>query len=173
MISDDSLLTMVPSLVPQHRDRDAPGVARLCRGVDLVQELRVMDGIGNDPGAFREGPAVLRHEPVHDRFRDHGLQSLERAHDPHAVYPGASQTDIEMVPARLRLKSPFAVRAGRSVGGDPVAELALAANEAAAARLGIIPNVLPLAIDQQSHLRFLVAVRLGKCLELSYSAESE
>src|SRR5215472_4541534 len=70
--------------------------------------------------------------------------------------PGTGETDIEMVSARLGLKPTLAAWAGRSVCGDPVAELALAANEVAPAGRGIVPEVVPLAVDQQSHFCLLL-----------------
>src|SRR5690606_35602757 len=51
---------------------------------------------------------------------------------------------------------PVAATGSRAaIGGDPVAELRLAADELAAAALGVIPLVDPAAVDQQAHRCFL------------------
>src|SRR5690606_38650264 len=58
-----------------------------------------------------------------------------------------------MVAARLRRKAAFAAEAGSAIGGDPVAELGTASNKAPAGTGGVIPLVMPLSIDQESHVR--------------------
>src|SRR3546814_13528594 len=61
-----------------------------------------------------------------------------------------------MVAPGLGLEAAFAAGARRAVGGDPVAEGAFLPLEAAAGLGGIVPLVVPGAVDQQSHCELLL-----------------
>src|SRR4051794_26127866 len=68
--------------------------------------------------------------------------------------PGAGERDVEMVAPRLGLEAAPPARACRPVGRHPVAELALGADEAAIGLAGVVPFVVPFAVDHQAHDAF-------------------
>ncbi len=55
----------------------------------------------------------------------------------------------------------IAARAGAAVGGDPVAELRLPAQETAAGRERVVSAIDPFAFDQKSHRLFSFRSREG------------
>ncbi len=144
-----------PVLVPQHRNCGAAGVVRIRSGVDLMQEFGMVHRIRDDAGAIGEGPAVIQHQPVRHRHRDLGFEPFQHPHDQRAVRPGAGEADIEVVAAGFGLEAADAGRTGAAVDGDPVAERRVLAHEAAAGRLGRIPDVLPSTFNEQSHVSLL------------------
>ena len=147
--------------VPQHRHGDAPGIIRVGLQVQLVQATDAEDRVGHHAGPGFEGPALIAHQPVHHRHVDHLLQPLQAPEDQRAMRPGAGQRDIQVVTPGFGLEAAFAFRPGGAVGGDPVAELRLRALEATAALFGVVPGVLPLAVDQQSH--GVLRLHLNQC----------
>ena len=98
MISEDSLLTIVLVFLSQSTGTvTRPLNLRIRRGVELVQELRVDDRVGNHSVAFVERPALAAHEVVDHRQPDHVLEPLELSEDQRAMRPGARIGDVEMV----------------------------------------------------------------------------
>ena len=55
------------ALVPEYRNRDTAGVARLGSGIGFMQEPGMVDQVGDDAGRIGECPAALQHKPVHNR----------------------------------------------------------------------------------------------------------
>ncbi len=55
----------------------------------------------------------------------------------------------------------IAARAGAAVGGDPVAELRLPAQETAAGRERVVSAIDPFAFDQKSHRLYLLPLPRG------------
>src|SRR5690606_23532856 len=102
---------------------------------------------------LEEGPAVLAHEMMHDRYRDQVVELLQLAEDERAVRPGTGQRDVEMVAPGLGLEAAFAARPRCAVARHPVAELRCGSLEAPAMRFGVVPFVVPDAVDEQTHDR--------------------
>ena len=125
MISEDSLLTIVRSLlVPQHRHGHPAGIARIGRGIELVQVAAAVERVAGGARRRLERPAVLAPSAsATTETRDDVLQPLQRAEDQRAVRPWAGQRDVEMIAARLGLEAALARWARAAVRGDPVAEL--------------------------------------------------
>jgi len=151
MISADSLLTMVLVFVPQHRHRHPSGVVGLGRQIQLVEITRLVQGIGHHPGTGLEAPAVIAHVPVHHRDIDHPLQSLQSTENQSAMGPRTGIGNVKMIASGFGLEAIPAARPRGAVGGDPVAESRRLTLEAPAAFLGIVPLVVPLPVDQQTH----------------------
>src|SRR5690606_25957241 len=84
-------------------------------------------------------------------YRDHLLQPLEYPEDQGAVGPGAGQRYIQMIAPGLGPEAILPGWPGPAIGGHPVAELGLAADELTLAGFGVVPLVDPFALDQQSH----------------------
>ena len=105
-----------------------------------------------------EGPAVIRHVPVHDRQADHLLQSFQMPEYQCPVGPGAGQRNVQVVAVRLGPEPAAAARAGAAVGGDPVTKLRRAALEVALVRLGVVPLVFPFSVHQKSHNSILRSI---------------
>ena len=137
-------------LVPQRRHRHPARVAGVGLGVDLVEAGKPVDDIRDAPGRLGEHPALVAHQGVDHRQPDRVLEPLEGTHDHGAVGPRARQRHVKVVAPGLGLEPRGAV------GGDPVAELALRAHEAPARLLGVVPLVVPDAVDQSSHVWFPV-----------------
>ncbi len=82
-----------------------------------------MQRVARHARAGLEGPAVLAHEPVHDRERSIDvLEAFQLAEDQRAVRPRAGPRDVEVVAARLGLEPALAGRSRRPVRRHPVAE---------------------------------------------------
>jgi hypothetical protein len=62
---------------------------------------------------------------------------------------------IEVIAGGLRRKASLARGPGRAVRRDPVAKARRLALEPAAAAAGVVPLVVPDALDEQSHIAFL------------------
>ena len=92
--------------------------------------------------ARQERPAVFGHVPVHDGDRDRRLETLETPEDQRAVGPGTGMGDVQVIAARLRREAAFARGAGAAVGGDPVAELGILADELTVFRFQFEPVFL-------------------------------
>src|SRR5262249_32695822 len=60
---------------------------------------------------------------------------------------------VEVITPRLRLEPALPGRTSRAIGRDPVAEARVGAHEASAGALGVVPLVLPDAVDEQAHDR--------------------
>lgn len=142
-------------LVPQHRNGDAAGIFKIGFRIDLVEIIGAVECVAGRAILLQESPAVLTHEMMDDGYGDHVFQLLQFAKDQRPVRPGASQRDVEMIAAGLRLETVTAAWAGRAVSRHPVAELRGRALELAAGAFGIIPPVLPFAVDQQPHRHVL------------------
>ncbi len=147
LIADDCLF----SPVPQNRHRHAAGIGGIGLGVDLVQEVEAVERIAGGAVLGQEGPAVGAHEMMDDRDGNHVLEFFQCPKDQRPVRPGTGKRDIEMVAARLGLEAARAAFGRPTVNRDPVAPLRLRPHEFAVARLGVVPAVLPFAVDQQSH----------------------
>src|SRR5690606_11258569 len=151
LVGDDGL----PPLVPEHRHRHPAAVVGHGAGIELVEVVRAIERITRERArgiaVGAELPAVLLHQPVDDGDGDRLLKSLELAEDEGPVRPGAGERDIETIAAGLRGEAALPRGTGTAVVGDPVAEGTLAPLEAAAGRLGIVPLVVPAALDKQSH----------------------
>src|SRR5690606_34229343 len=80
---------------------------------------------------------------------DHVFQALQLADDQRAMRPGTGQRHVEVVAARRGSE------VARAVGADPAAEGAVLADEAAARVGRVIPLVVPLPVDEESHPRDL------------------
>ena len=111
-----------------------------------MEITRTVDRIGDHAGALLEGPALFRHDPVHDGDVDVRLEPLQLPQDQCAMGPGARVADIQVIAAGLRLEAAAAGSTHRPVRCHPVAELARLAHEAALVRFGVVPHVLPLAV---------------------------
>ena len=140
-------------LVPQHWHGNAAGELRIGLEIDVGQALGAVDGIAGRAGSFVEGPALAAHVIRNQRDGDRVLQPLERAEDQRAVCPRAREADIKMIASPRRGKAAFAGWAGGAVRRHPVAEGRRLALEPALARLGVVPLVVPDAVDQQAHYR--------------------
>src|SRR5690606_13010454 len=146
-IADDPLALPIP----EHRNRHpAAVIGRVC-GIDLMQVLGLVDGVGHHPVIGFEGPAVLGHQRVDHRHRDHPLQPLEYPEDQGAMGPGAGQRYIQMIAPGFGPEAILPGWPGPAIGGHPVAEPGLAADELTLVGFGVVPLVDPLALDQQSH----------------------
>src|SRR5690554_3615625 len=116
-----------------------------------MQVLGLVDGVGHHPVIGFEGPAVLGHQRVDHRHRDHLLQALEYPEDQGTMGPGAGQRYVQMIASGLGPEAILPGWPGPAIGGHPVAELGLAADELTLAGFGVVPLVDPFALDQQSH----------------------
>src|SRR5690606_15743918 len=74
-----------------------------------------------------------------------------------AVRPGTCQRNVEVIAAGLGLEAVAARRARAAIGRDPVAELCVAAYEAATRACRVIPLVMPFTVYQKSHFHPLSA----------------
>ena len=137
--------------VPQDRHGGAAGVGGVGLGVELMDAGDAVDAVGHHALARREGPAILRHQPVRHREADHALKALERAIDQRAAGPGTGEGDVEVIASRLGLEAALTAWPRRPIGGDPIAELRIRAHEAAARALGVVPLVLPDPVDEKAH----------------------
>src|SRR5262245_37275575 len=70
--------------------------------------------------------------------------------------PRAGERDVEVIAVPLGAETAAARRSRRAVARDPVAKLRFAAHEPAFRRCGVVPDVVPLAVDEDSH-RYLRA----------------
>jgi hypothetical protein len=146
-VIDDRL----PLAVPEHRHADPAGVVGPGAAVDLMQVARAVEAIAGRAAASAKLPAVLGHVPVDDRDINRVLETLELAHDQRAVRPGTGERDVEVIAPGRGRQPAFAGRSGTAVGGDPVAKLGLAADEASAAVCSVAALVAPDTFDQSSH----------------------
>src|SRR5690606_41976802 len=122
-----------------------------CRLVVLIETFHPGQCRAKEAGALAECRTPVTHQPAHHRDIDQAFQALERSRDKSAVRPGAGQADIEVIAAGLGREAARATGAGAAVRGDPVATLRLFALETAVAG-GVVPLVMPAAIDQKPHL---------------------
>ena len=53
------------------------------------------------PGSAAELPALLAHDRLEDRHRDHAFESFELAENDRAVRVGTGQRDVEMITPAL------------------------------------------------------------------------
>ena len=137
MISDNSLLTIVPVFLSQSTGTvTRPLIVGPRLDIEFAQLLRAEDGIGNDARPRIEGPAALGQKPMDDRERDHALEPFEPAEDEGAVRPRAGERDDEVIAARLRLEAAGAARPGFPARGHPVAERRVGADEMAGRVVG-------------------------------------
>src|SRR5690606_27085557 len=95
--------------------------------------------------AVTEPPALGPHVPVDHGQRYVSLQPLQLAEDERAVRPRAGEGDVEVIAAGLGRVAAGAVRR------HPLAERTFRAHEAATGLLGVVPLVVPDAVDQQAH----------------------
>ncbi len=158
-------------LVPQDRHRDAPGHQRIGAGIDLVQEVEIEQPVARRAGEIvAQFPAVRQHVGMHDRDVDVILQPLERPENKRAVRPGAGIGHIQVVAPAFSLETTLARGSGRTVRRDPVAPAGFAALEFSARAFGIVPFVMPAAVDKSTHhsISFCVkvAVRAGWSIKL-------
>ena len=109
--------------------------------------MRMVDRVGNDSRSRRECPAFRAHIGVDGRQSDHGFEPFEAPIDQCSMCPGTSQRYVKMISVRFGLKAVFATRAGAAIGCDPVAKLCLTANEAPLRLFGVVPDVVPFAVD--------------------------
>src|SRR5262249_44727440 len=131
----------------------------------LMQLVEIVDTVGDAIGKPRivlEGPALVLEPRYRVGDRDRAVQFLQRAVDQRAVRPRAAVRDVEVIAAGLRLV------AGRTVGRDAVAELALGAAKVAFSA-GFLRQLLvaPYAVDQHAHVGSPQAARsiyLGRVL---------
>src|SRR5690606_37200856 len=65
--------------------------------------------------------------------------------------PRARPRDVQVIAAGLRLEAAASARTRGAVRRDPVAELRFAADEPPLRRLGVVPDVVPLAFDEHAH----------------------
>src|ERR1700738_2575331 len=148
-------------LVPQNRNRDMARVGQVRPRVDLVQIVRAADRIGNHAIAYGEAPALLGHEPMHNRDIDEWRKPLQGAEDQGPMRPGAGQGNIEMIATGFGPISADPRRAGRTVSGNPTAENAVSTHETSAAGRGIVPLIVPTTVNEQSHFILLPNRRRG------------
>ena len=81
-----------------------------------------------------------------------GFEPLQLAHDQRAMCPRARERDVEVIAVRLGAKAAAARRAGASRRASPSCETALSLRtKRPLRRLRVVPNVVPLAVDEQSH----------------------
>ena len=129
--------------VPQYRNGDAPRVIRAGGRVHLAHEAEAVGPVTATALGLVEGPAILQHDRADDRHADMRLQFLQRAHDEGAVRPGAGEGDIQVIAARLGWV--------RAASLHALAKLCVLADEASAGLAGVVPAVMPCAVDEQSH----------------------
>ena len=142
MISADSLLTMASVRLSHSTGTVArPGVAGDGAQVDVGQR----PAAGQRIAAFAELPASFEHQGFDHGNRNHALEALEDAEDQRPVRPRAGVGDEQVVAAGLGRE------AGACLIGDAIAELRLAAHEPTAVGRGVVPVVVPDAVDQQAH----------------------
>src|SRR5690606_4561454 len=123
--------------IPEHRNRHpAAVIGRVC-GLDLMQVLGLVAGVRQQPVLRLDGPAALRQQRVYHRHRDQLLQALEYPEDQGAVGPGAGQRYVQMIASGLGPEAILPGWPGPAIGGHPVAELGLAADELTLAGFGV------------------------------------
>src|SRR6516165_2379943 len=92
-------------LVPQHRDRNAPGVAWIGKQIDFGKRRFAVYRIGRATASSTEFPSSFSVERLSDGDGDGRLELLERAEDQGAMRPGAGQGYVEVIAAGFRGKS--------------------------------------------------------------------
>lgn len=141
------MLTIVEVFfVPKHRNGDPAAEARVGRGVELMQELDVEHRVRNHALRFVKRPPLASHEVVHDRQSDHVFEPFELSENQGSMRPWARVRDVEMIPSGLGLEG-LAARRVLAVSGDPVSKSRVRAHELPARALGVVPKVMPNAVD--------------------------
>src|SRR5450432_2896187 len=92
---------------------------------------------------------------MHHRDIDERRKPLQGAEDQGPMRPGAGQGDIEMITPGLGSVAADPRRAGRTVGGHPVAENTVLTHETSAAGRSIVPLIVPTTVNEQSHFILL------------------
>jgi hypothetical protein len=110
-----------------------------------------VNGIGDDAVSLGKGDPILAHKRMHDRERDHAGKTLQLTKDQGAMRPGAEKSGIEVIASGFGRKAAVAGGARRAVRRDPIAKPRCVAPEPSAGLGGLVPSVVPDAVDQKSH----------------------
>jgi len=137
--------------VPQDGHGDPAGIGRVGLGIDLVHMVGAVDRIGDRARGVGKRPALVQHVGIDDGQGNDVFQFLQTPENQCAVGPGAGMGDIKMIAVGLRLEAGLARRPRRTVRGHPVAKVRILADEFAARRFGIVPGIVPDAVDQKTH----------------------
>ena len=156
--------------VEQHRHGAMSAVARPRGEVEFVELLGPEHGVGDDAAPGRKRPALIAEQPVDDRQLDDSLQPFQLAEDQRAVGPGTGERHVEPVAPRLGLATALARGPRRAVGGDPVAELRVGADEPPGGIVREIPLRAPHAVDHLHRPILPCAVFFAAQRRASFSA---
>jgi Na+(H+)/acetate symporter ActP len=141
----------VSLLVPEDGNRDPAGITWIGLHIDLPERFGTEQMVDGATDLVLELPAFRQHQRIDDRDGNQVLKLFQFAEDQRAVRPGAGKRHVEVIAPGLRLEAAFAGGAGRTVGGDPVAELCGGPLETALRFLGVVPDVVPDTLNQHAH----------------------
>jgi hypothetical protein len=122
MISEDSSFKMVLVAFPKHRHGDSPCIARLGAGIDFVEKASAVERVRNDTRPVHERPAVIQHEPVHDRDVDHVRKPLELSENQCSMRSWTGERDVEVVVPGLSFEATHAAWPRTAIRRDPIPE---------------------------------------------------
>src|SRR5690606_2243899 len=105
---------------------------RVSTRVDLVQVVVAVEVVASGPVFLQEGPAILAHEVMDDRHRNHVLQLLQLAEDECSMRPRAGKRNVKVVSPGLSLEAAAATVCRLAGFRHKIPELRFGALEATA-----------------------------------------